>query len=56
MKIAIVNLGQIVSGDWRAPFVAGDTIVTDGDAIVRCRHRVGGAKSRARTWSSTPAA
>src|ERR1700761_5477417 len=35
MKIAIVNLGQIVSGDWRDPFVAGDTILTDGDRIVR---------------------
>ena len=35
MKIAIVNLGQIVSGDWRNPFVAGDTILTDGDRIVR---------------------
>src|SRR6202050_4774632 len=35
MKIAIVNLGQIVSGDWRDPFVAGDIILTDGDRIVR---------------------
>ena len=35
MKLAIVNLGQIVSGDWRNPFVAGDTILTDGDRIVR---------------------
>src|ERR1700734_3104547 len=35
MKIAIVNLGQIVSGDWRDPFVAGDTILTDGDRIGR---------------------
>ena len=33
MKIAIANLGQIVSGDWRNPFVAGDTIVTDGDRL-----------------------
>jgi len=33
VKIAIVNLGQIVSGDWRNPFVAGDTIVTDGDRL-----------------------
>ena len=35
MKLAIVNLGQIVSGNWRDPFVAGDTILTDGDRIVR---------------------
>src|SRR5215813_11642302 len=34
MKVAIVNLGQIVSGDWRNPFVAGDTIVSAGDRIV----------------------
>ncbi len=33
MKIAIVNLGQIVSGDWRNPFIAGDTILTDGDKL-----------------------
>ena len=33
VKIAIVNLGQIVSGDWRNPFVAGDTILTDGDKL-----------------------
>ncbi len=25
--------GTIVSGDWRAPFVAGDTIVSDGERI-----------------------
>jgi enamidase len=33
MKIAIVNLGRIVSGDWRDPFAAGDAILTDGDRI-----------------------
>lgn len=33
MKVAIVNLGQIVSGNWHAPFAAGDTIITDGDLI-----------------------
>jgi enamidase len=33
VKIAIVNLGQIVSGDWRNPFVAGDTILTEGDKL-----------------------
>ena len=35
MKVAIINLGQIVSGDWRAPFVAGDTILTEGSRIDR---------------------
>ena len=34
MKVAIVNLGQIVSGDWRNPFAAGDTILSDGERIV----------------------
>jgi enamidase len=33
MKIAVVNLGRIVSGDWRAPFTAGDTILTNGERI-----------------------
>jgi enamidase len=33
VKVAIVNLGQIVSGDWRAPFAAGDTIVSEGERI-----------------------
>ena len=49
MKVAIVNLGQIVSGDWRNPFAAGDTIVTDGERIVVGRHRVGaGGRGRRR--------
>ena len=43
MKVAIVNLGQIVSGDWRNPFVAGDTIITEGERIVS----VGTAEARA---------
>jgi enamidase len=34
MRIAIVDLGTIVSGDWRNPFAAGDTIVCDGGRIV----------------------
>jgi len=34
MKVAIVNLGHIVSGDWRSPFVAGDTIICNADRIV----------------------
>src|SRR4029079_7217719 len=33
MKVAIVNLGTIVSGDWRNPFVNGDAILVDGDRI-----------------------
>src|SRR6187455_1854030 len=34
MKVAIVNLGKIVSGNWREPFAAGDTILTEGERIV----------------------
>jgi enamidase len=34
LKVAIVNLGEIVSGDWRAPFASGDSIITDGGKIV----------------------
>jgi enamidase len=34
MRIAIVNIGSIVSGDLDQPFVAGDTIVTEGDRVV----------------------
>ncbi|MBV8168462.1 MAG: amidohydrolase family protein [Alphaproteobacteria bacterium] len=33
MKTAIVNLGTIVTGDWRTPTAAGDAIVMDGDKI-----------------------
>jgi enamidase len=29
MRTAIVNLGRIVSGDWREPFVQGDAILMD---------------------------
>jgi enamidase len=34
MKTAIMNLGTIVTGDWRGPFVAGDAIVMDNGRIV----------------------
>ena len=34
MKIAIVNIGQIISGDWRSPFVPGDTVLADGDRLI----------------------
>src|SRR5262249_30035079 len=33
MKVAIVNLGQIISGDWREPFTQGDTIIVEGGQI-----------------------
>ena len=33
MKCAIVNLGNIISGDWRSPTVAGDSIVMSGGTI-----------------------
>jgi enamidase len=34
VRVAIVNIGTIVSGDLNEPFVKGDTIITDGDRIV----------------------
>jgi len=33
MKVAIVNLGRIVTGNWREPFAAGDAILVDGERI-----------------------
>jgi len=33
LKVAIVNLGQIISGDWRSPFVAGDTVISEAGRI-----------------------
>jgi enamidase len=33
MRLAITNIGAIVSGDWRAPLVQGDTIVTADEKI-----------------------
>ena len=33
MKTAIVNLGTIVSGDWRAPFASGDTVIAHDGRI-----------------------
>ena len=41
MKVAIVNLGRIVSGDWKAPLAQGDTILMEGEKITR----VGSASS-----------
>ena len=35
MKIAIVNIGTIVSGDWRDPFVAGDAIMMEDGRLTR---------------------
>jgi len=34
MKTAVVNIGAILTGDWRSPTVAGDSILTEGDKIV----------------------
>src|SRR5260370_30752855 len=33
MRVAITNIGTIVSGDWRAPLAQGDTIITAGAEI-----------------------
>lgn len=34
MRTAIVNIGTIVSGEWRDPFVRGDAILMDGGKIL----------------------
>lgn len=34
MRCAIINVGTIVSGSWREPFVSGDSIVTEEGRIV----------------------
>jgi len=34
MRIAIVNIGRIVSGEWREPFLAGDAILMDDGKII----------------------
>lgn len=34
MRTAIVNIGRIVSGDWRAPFVQGDAILMESGTIL----------------------
>jgi hypothetical protein len=34
MKAAIVNLGVILTGDWREPVMAGDSIVMNDGKIV----------------------
>ena len=33
MRTAIVNLGRIVSGEWRDPFVTGDAILMVGGNV-----------------------
>jgi len=33
MRVGITNIGTIVSGDWRAPYAAGDTILTENGVI-----------------------
>ena len=35
MKIAIVNLGKIVTGDWREPFADGDTVIMEEGKFTR---------------------
>ncbi len=35
MRIAITNIGTIVSGNWRTPFASGDTILMDAGRITR---------------------
>lgn len=34
MKVAVVNLGEIISGDWQNPLASGDTILSEAGKIV----------------------
>src|ERR1700726_3164020 len=34
MRVAVVNVGKILSGDWRQPTIAGDTVVCEEGLIV----------------------
>jgi enamidase len=34
MRVAITNIGTIVSGDWRQPFIAGDTVIAQDGKFV----------------------
>jgi enamidase len=34
MRVAIVNIGRIVSGDWRNPFTGGDAIIAEAGRIL----------------------
>ena len=64
MRTAIVNLGRILSGDWRKPFVQGDAILMEGGLIVEAGKvadseltscdvviDAGGAVSKATLWA-----
>ena len=33
MKTAIVNIGQILSGDWQHPMTSGNSILLEGEKI-----------------------
>ena len=35
MKTAIVNLGKIITGDWRDPFADGDTVTVIKDLKIK---------------------
>ncbi len=45
MRVAIVNLGLIVSGDWRKPHVPGDSILIEGGRIAEIGTLSSGAVS-----------
>lgn len=50
MKTAIVNLGPILSGDWRVPYASGDAV-----ALARERDRGADAAVRAGDGDCSPA-
>lgn len=47
MQTAIVNAGMIISGDWRAPFIAGDGIIMANGCILAVGDVAGDARVEA---------
>lgn len=47
MRVAIVNIGTMISGEWRSPFAAGDTIICDAGRIVSAGNASAGEVSSA---------
>ncbi|MGB8040129.1 MAG: amidohydrolase family protein [Pseudolabrys sp.] len=47
MKVAITNLGQIVTGNWLEPFASGDTILIDSECITSVGNAPADAVSKA---------
>ncbi len=56
MRVAIVNIGRMVSGDWRDPFINGDTIIAEDWPHRQRGNGIGQPSVQAPTSSSMRAA